>query len=115
MRLPRMRFTLLRMMVAVAAMAGLFAAISPMVQSERRRLGLRRAALIAIAEQHRVKMGVEQVSEALGGPTTRTFSSRGGTRISQARHDYHRLLWVKYWEAAEDPWLPVAPDPPEPP
>ncbi|WP_435010913.1 hypothetical protein P12x_002203 [Tundrisphaera lichenicola] len=36
-------------------------------------------------------------------------------RLRQARHDWHVRLSVKYGEAARRPWLPVEPDPPEPP
>lgn len=30
------------------------------------------------------------------------------------KSEYHRQMTSKYWEAARRPWLPVAPDPPEP-
>jgi hypothetical protein len=30
------------------------------------------------------------------------------------RRDYHRAMMIKYERAARYPWLPVAPDPPEP-
>ena len=34
--------------------------------------------------------------------------------MSEARFDYHQMMVDKYNWAARYPWLPVAPDPPEP-
>jgi hypothetical protein len=33
---------------------------------------------------------------------------------TQAGKDHHRAMAEKYYQAARYPWLPVAPDPPEP-
>jgi len=102
------------MMVAVAIVALLFATIFPMVQ--RLRFLARRSAFIAIAEQHLVLMGHERSTWfGDGRPTIREYLKRDGTLISQAKHDHHELLWEKYWKAADNPWFPVEPDPPEPP
>ena len=37
-----------------------------------------------------------------------------GTQEVDARAEWHRAMEMKYRDAARYPWLPVAPDPPEP-
>jgi hypothetical protein len=80
MKLPRVRFTVRRMMVAVAVLA---LAVGWWKQGERRRARFRALAIVHLIEANE--------------PT-----------------DYHGRTAVKYMWATRYPWLPVAPDPPEP-
>jgi hypothetical protein len=112
--MPRFRFTVRRMMVAVAIAAVL---LGVWAWVERRR-----ARLSAIANWHHgqiicVFFGFpgpdgEYVYEATDAPQK---SGDPPVSLHQQRIDtWHREIAVKYWRAAEYPWLPVAPDSPEP-
>jgi hypothetical protein len=94
MRVPRVRFTVRQMMIAVAVVAGLAS-----VEAMRRRS----SDLQEHAESHKV----EACGIALGirpDPEHRW----------EAWIAYHMMLSRKYERAAAHPWLPIAPDPPEP-
>jgi hypothetical protein len=41
------------------------------------------------------------------------FHSRAAARAAAAKHDYHDQLVKKYIRAANRPWLPLDPDPPD--
>jgi hypothetical protein len=90
MRVPRIRFTVRRMMVAVAIMAVLLGLFGWM----DRRAGLFRER----RDFHRVHWSA--IDE--------------GFEVEAPPAAYHRAMAEKYRIAAERPWLPVAPDPPEP-
>jgi hypothetical protein len=114
--LPCVRFTVRRMMVAVAIVAALSAALA---------IPYRRARFAALREYH----GHRLASRALHTPESLTFyndlgeplyryGSHGATP-DQARHQeamqrYHARMIETYDRAARYPFLPVAPDPPEP-
>jgi hypothetical protein len=114
MRLPRMRFTVRRLMIAVAFLA-LF--LGGWVWMERKS-----ARFSDLANWHHSQitcifdgcMGAdgEFVYEATSLP------QRDGdppVSLRQQRIDtWHRQISMKYWAAARRPWLPVEPDPPEP-
>jgi hypothetical protein len=90
MRLPRPRFTLRRLMVAVAVMA--------VVLGLCRWLWTRSVAFRSIADAHN--------AQRMGGIPMHTENLPSLL--------YHIEMGNKYDRAARYPWLPVAPDPPEP-
>jgi hypothetical protein len=92
MRLRLPRFTVRRLMIAVA----IAALALGLVQS----MGRRSAAFRLKAREH------EGTFKTLIGPNT-TFPVSPATA-------HHRLMAEKYRLAARHPWLPVCPDPPEP-
>jgi hypothetical protein len=98
MRLPRVQFTLRRLMVAVA-IVGLTVGIG--IEGERRRSRFLR---IAIDHSH-------QAILRLSG---NTWSPLRMVEMQKAYAHYHDLMAQKYKRAARYPWLPVAPDPPKP-
>ncbi len=89
MPLPRVRFTVRRMMVAVAVAACIFCLI------ERRR-----RFLIIVG---RLRM-----------PDARFLRHPGDADYVLRLARWHDELQAKYEFAAAHPWLPVAPDPPAP-
>lgn len=102
MRLPRVRVTVRRLMVGVAVTALALAAD----QVRRRRADyLGRAAINADAEQ----MSRAYADDARGPHCDPQRVERGDALAA-----YHAALRLKYERAARRPWLPVAPDPPEP-
>jgi hypothetical protein len=102
MRLPRVRFTVRRLMIAVAVVGiSIGCAVG------------RRTAFLARAEGHRVRSGVFVYHNA-DGTSLWEIVGRDGSRISEARRSYHKDMLWKYQRAARYPWLPVWPDPPEP-
>jgi hypothetical protein len=86
--MKRPRFTVRRLMVAVAV-AGLL--IAGWIEGERRRVRF-----LAIADDH--SWGADS---AIGV-------------ISREKMAWHETMEGKYERAARYPWLPVPPDPPEP-
>jgi hypothetical protein len=95
MRLPRLRFTVRRMMVAVVILAVPLGAIAEL----RRRHEHYRW----LASYHAGKAGITNMNPSSPRPTF-------GTLREIWRYDLSR----KYMEAAARPWLAVAPDPPDP-
>ena len=95
--MPRFRFTVRRMMVAVA-IVGVMLAAYPLYRRIHRRS-------VAFGEMSEIE-GVLAKLHQRGGP-------HGGP-ASPELADYHRNLQRKYAHAARYPWLPVAPDPPKP-
>lgn len=93
MRLPRVRFTVRRMMVAVAAIAILCGAM--MLAERRVRFG-------RIAEHHRLNA------------RDYTFDKEEGMYMADPGSYWHKVLHEKYRRAASRPWLSVEPDPPWP-
>lgn len=134
MGLPRVRFTVRWLMVAVA-----FVALALGVEVTRRRWAefRQRAKSYAAMEQYERSLldGWSTVvrredgrAVAIRGPIAiQVPSHRGGydeIRVTptpgydaanlRLRADYHARLKRKYERATRYPWLPVAPDPPEP-
>jgi hypothetical protein len=87
---PRVRFTLRRMVVGIAILGLAFG-----VTSWLQRMRGRAISYQSMADRH-AKLMVR------------------GSHNSTARMRHHLTLRDKYEEAARYPWLPVAPDPPEP-
>ena len=99
MRLLRVRFTVQRIMLAVAIVAVLLGGL---------RLWWLSADYRALAEVHHQK-----AEEVVRG----TYAGPGGfyhVEWPSPNKEYHLRLKAKYERAASRPWLPVEPDPPEP-
>ncbi len=105
-RLPRVRFTVRRLMVAVALAAVAIGGVAWVARVERLASEYRRQYARHSAEVQRYG---EEASKALG---------LGGGRERHVRASrlaaYHARLESKYGRAAHNPWLPVEPDPPPP-
>jgi hypothetical protein len=98
MRLPRVRFTVRQMMVAVAVVAMLFGGVQGMKRRQER--------LSSLARHHGVKM-------LEGGSLSMVLSQEHG-RYFFAKRVWHERMHRKYRLAAARPWRHVEPDPPEP-
>jgi hypothetical protein len=100
MRLPRVRFTVRRIMLAVAVVAIVLGGL---------RLWCLSAHYRALAEVHRQK-----ADEVVRG----TYAGPGGSYHLEwcawpsPNKEYHLRLKENYERAASRPWLPVEPDPP---
>ena len=103
MRLPRPRFTVRRLMVAVAIVGVLLGAS----------LGLqrRRGWLQGLSERHQVRAQLCEVNKFIG-----EIDRKPAAWIAKnhARFEHHLAMMRKYERAARYPWLPVTPNPPEP-
>src|SRR5262249_55578805 len=106
MRLPRVRFTLRSMMVAMAVLAAV-------LWVAERKLRFRR-----LAEYHSLRSEADIICCVMlvtdDGKQTSLVESATGTPTTLTRRDWHRVLRKKYERAARSPWLSVAPDPPRP-
>lgn len=109
MRLPRMRFTVRAMMVAVAVVASLAAAA---ITVERRATRFRDLA----ARHVRWVEGIGGYHSGHEGDRVHYHDWNGKelTDREAAKYLWHAKLRKKYLDASIRPWLPVAPDPPEP-
>jgi hypothetical protein len=96
MKPPRVRFTIRSMMAATVVVAVVAA------------LTARASHLKAVAKNHDSRTG-EVVEVWACGPTSSRHSKEPSRRAV-----YHAKMRDKYLQAASRPWLPVAPDPPEP-
>src|SRR5262245_8647303 len=94
-RLPRPRFTFRWLMAAVAVIS---VALGSAIAIKRRRDGFEY---------------LYQYHIGLAGPRYRQSYNHPSLRRPTARERWHYELALKYYHAAEQPWLPVAPDPPE--
>jgi hypothetical protein len=101
MKLPRVRVTVRRLMIAVAVVG---IVLGPLVY-----LGQRSRRFGQISRVH-----VRAMSD--GAIEAAKLKRRGDPRakLAYARADYHQAMWLKYFHAARYPWLPVEPDPPVP-
>jgi hypothetical protein len=105
MRMPRVRFSVRGLMVAVVIAA---CAIGGWIALERRRADFLRRATSFAPQNH------------LGTPPAVGIDKGNGLIHLDweqwGREDrYAAAMAAKYERAARYPWLPVAPDPPEPP
>lgn len=113
MRWPRVRFTVRRMMIAVA-ITGVTLGVGLVLHR-------RAAAYRSRAAYHEAKavtwMGVHAENDAWATDTSNPErASRAQWAVEQAWAAivYHRNMCDKYLHAARYPWLSVEPDPPEP-
>ena len=104
MRMPRVRFTVRRMMVAVAVLAVVLGA-GEATRKRRSRFGRE-------AGFHGAFMRLYARSPPVHFPNKERLASH--RRSLAEKKAYHESLAGKYEQAARHPWLPVAPDPPEP-
>jgi hypothetical protein len=118
MRFPRMRFTVRRLMIAVAVVA--IAVWLPIILT-------RRAKYHRLAREFDAKATVARAFGPRGSLHADAVDIRVGTvYVFQrepngapfdcvgAHSDYYAAMKAKYERAARYPFLPVAPDPPEP-
>jgi hypothetical protein len=101
MRLPRVRVTIRRVMVAIAVMAVVFGVWV------RRKQFLDRARYYADASLSPISDPPPPGDDAL-----QEWESEQARQRERVEH--FERLGLKYERAARYPWLPVAPDPPEP-
>jgi hypothetical protein len=102
MRLPRVRFTIWRMMVAVAVLAVLLASVV---------WAARMAWLSKSYRGHAFSLGLIEADTTRS--LTLTMGKRGKAKLRRYQ-EYFRSLRLKYEHAARYPWLPVEPDRSEP-
>src|SRR5262249_6545254 len=103
------RFRVRTLMIVVVASAMVLGTIAGLVR--RREFYLRQA------ERHRRLSDEQYVSSTLVFQRTHFGPSKPERALMDAyerRGDYHAGLQAKYERAARYPFLPVAPDPPEP-
>jgi hypothetical protein len=106
MRLPRLRFTVRRLMIAVAIVALLMGGSLWIVQMRTRSASYRQRAFEFA------------VMTARSGSGILTKDGRWVSRYDN-ENDWLRDAWAcklaeKYWGLSHYPWLPVEPDPPPP-
>jgi hypothetical protein len=113
MRLPRVRFTVRTLMLAVAVVAGVFAAEQGVRRSEEYRVRARRhearLRTLALVRQHGYypycSLGIEDLSLVYNAATAPLHARCVA---------YHTRLMQKYRRARWMPWLSVEPEPPTP-
>ena len=110
MKLPRPRFTVRRLMIAVAIVASVFALIA-----YPNRIRAHRLDLATYHGNHLIGVTINTSYE--DGRPIETYFREDGSPMPDSEfriRQWHERLFVKYCEAALHPWLPVEPDPPEP-
>jgi hypothetical protein len=105
MPLPRARFTIRWMLLAVAG-AGIVLGASVELRRRHDRF-------LRLAKHHEASSRITWVR---GIHTYSATNDLGEDvmRWSSAKIEWHRRLGERYRRAASSPWLPVEPDPPEP-
>ena len=106
MKLPRVRFTIRRLMAAVAVLALVLAVAD---QLRRRRESFQRS-----ADVYRRKTGDAFMAAQITRSGNLFVWDRRTSPAHEALADHYDALRVKYERAAAHPWRPVTPDPPEP-
>jgi hypothetical protein len=106
MRLPRVQFTVRRLMAAMAVLALVLA-----VADQLRR---RRESFQQRAEACRQKVSAAYMGEQAARITNRFDHDPRTTAAYYQLVEYYDALRVKYKQAATGPWWFVGPDPPEP-
>ena len=113
MRRPRIRIWM--MIVAVATLA--LSLIAFVVINNRRTRFAKQSAFHYASVGHRVLLSRGHVRGADGHMFHRynyKLTDSLGKDLSQEKSDWHKAMGEKYKFASERPWMPVAPDPPEP-
>lgn len=119
--MPRFRFTIRRMMVAVATVGMIFGVAAIW---QRHRTFLKQAAgheaearicEINSDDNDKIQHQFDELRKKAGmGADPNKDSTLEYIRIMRLHGDHCRRLAHKYERAAHYPWLPVAPDPPVP-
>jgi len=116
LKIPRVRFTVRRMMVAVAVVAlafgivRLWAARQHYLEKAANHAGFR--ALIMRSSQDIAYWESRWTDQRVGLPAR--YPWPGAPPLVRSMAEYHDAMRRKYERAARYPWLPVAPDPPKP-
>ena len=108
--MPRVRFTVRGMMVAVAIVG---MACGGELIRRRRNYYLNEADTYAYGERIFRESADEPLEGCRAGQVSREAQARFKVE-TLATADHYAALKRKYARAARYPWLPVAPDPPEP-
>jgi hypothetical protein len=103
MQRPRLRFSVRRLIVAVAIVGIL---LGVWLGLERRRERFRE-----LSDRHEVQAQLCEVRVFISKIERKPEAWLAGNK---ARFEHHLAMMRKYQQAARRPWLPVAPDPPEP-
>jgi hypothetical protein len=118
MTLPRVRFTLRRLLIMIALLAVLMAAGLEAARWSRLAQAYRQYAVghaafrdLSLGEAEEYRSAYEHVNPADVRSRTELLESEAGER-RLARH--YDALDAKYRRAARFPWLPVEADPPQP-
>jgi hypothetical protein len=109
MSLPRLRFTVRRMMVVVAVV------LATVVALRKRSENLWQATAFHAREAQSAAdavWGLQRIGRNLDGSVPE--ANRRLTAEFWVRHSHHKALEQKYAHAARYPWLPVPPDPRKP-
>ncbi len=111
MKLPRVRFTVRRLMVAVAVTGFILGGEA----IRRRWLSYRASVENHANEERRMRLLLREgfLHETAGDGTRRRWQIGPGGERERIRERllYHSLMKDRYQRAARYPWLPVAPDP----
>jgi hypothetical protein len=124
-RLPRVRFTVRGMMIAVASVALFMGGLRLLwVRSVYRKAAIAHAAYENLARtlQTMVENEGENERELLAAfgmkvePESEAVKAKrsADARVNLRAAEYHAALKHKYEKAASRPWAPIAPDPPPP-
>jgi hypothetical protein len=108
MRLPRVRFTVRRMMVSVAVASSCVAAYLVATRG-----GEFREEAIEYLQREQFRVKAEHYGHRLADLSDIKVIP-GHPDPLHRRREYYDQMRKKYERAARYPWLPVAPDPPEP-
>jgi hypothetical protein len=100
MRLPRFRFSMRGMMVAVAIVV---VALGVLATRSRR--------FQSLATDHRARVMQHTIGSTQIGPYAEGYDSEY-RQVTQWLSDWHHAMAMKYQLAAGRPWLPIPPDPP---
>jgi hypothetical protein len=106
MRLPRVRFTVRRLMIMSAVVAVSFAA---WIETKRRSVEYEIRAM-----DHALKASVYKGNSTRPDTWVHLELDRPPPPPDPAMLAYHAAMASKWSDAASRPWLPVEPDPPEP-
>ena len=112
MPIPRVRFTVRRMMLAVAIM-GLISGGFVLARKRARHLARANAeAASELRSRDLVKVYESAITTSAAPSVAEGY--RHWVEMFREEADYHGRLRRKYEHAARNPWLSVAPDQPEP-
>ena len=110
MRMPRVRFTVRRLMVTVVIAAFVALQFHAKSSQQKRQHFLGMAGDYSVKESAAMAFNPDSPAARLGYWDTK----RGFRQVKHENLDYYRRLRQKYEHAARYPWFLVAPDPPEP-
>jgi hypothetical protein len=107
MRLPRVRLTVRRLMVAVAAVA-----VGLASYQAGRRWSLHRGRCLKAVAMH--EWAAETFRGRLRNNAAAFYPTEADLRWAHRRAEYHERMARRWAQVVTRPWAAVAPDPPEP-